>query len=311
LTRNAVNLVLRRTMLPEHTPLTPAQVLAEASDAATLWRQAKESHREDRLLLSLLTEHKRKATATERQACADRNQAIHACVQAGVTISVIAATAAVSDVLIYSLTADGDVPEYPGAEAELRQLASSLSRWREVRHQAESARQRLTEQNVLCHQASEDERAWQQRRNTLIARCVASGYAPGEIATWAGLDVATITGSLSALDTEVSPEQGRQALDDLTDVSRSWRTARQTAAEQRALADRLNAERRLCLEQEAAARRQRNRALLACRRKGVSIGALATRLQVDTRMIREALQAAEATEQEEAAGVDGLLAVPA
>ncbi|MBB3733828.1 hypothetical protein [Nonomuraea dietziae] len=310
LTRNTVNLVLRRTPPPEHAPATPAQALAKVGEAARLWRQAEESHSQDRQLSALLAEHKSKATAAERQACADRDQAIRACAQGGVAVSVIAAAAGVSDSLIYALTADGDLPEYPGAAAEMRQLAISLARWREARHQAESARQRLAEHDMVRRQASEDEHVLQQRRNILIARCVASGYTVGEIATWAELDVATVTGSLSAPVAEVSPEDGRQALDDLIEVSRSWRNARQEAAEQRAWAEQLDAERRRCLDQEEAARRQRNRALLACRRKGVSIGALATRLRVDTRMVREALQAAEAAE-DEAAGLEELLAVSA
>ncbi|MEV1176592.1 hypothetical protein, partial [Nonomuraea sp. NPDC049784] len=310
LTRNAVNLVLRRTPVAATPMTTPTHALEEVAAAARLWRQAEASYRDDQMLCVLVTELKTKAGAGERRACADRDEAMLACVRDGLPTGIIAETAEVSGSLIYTMTSTStsDLGEHPGAEAELRQLAISVARWREARQRSALAGQRVSEHEANRRQAKVDERARQERRNELIARCAASGYTPGEIARWADLDVGTVTGSLSTPVGEVSLEDGRQALLELSEVSRAWRQAQQEAADQRALGELLASERRRCLGQEDSARRERNRALLACRRAGVTIAVLAARAQTDTRTIREALQKAEAAEQqEESEEIDGVL----
>ncbi|MEV4117030.1 hypothetical protein [Nonomuraea sp. NPDC049695] len=309
LTRNAVNLLVRRTPLTP-TALNPVQVLEAATAQAALWRRAKASYHDSRQLSIFVAELKAKAVASERQARDDRDRVIAACAREGLAGATIAAAAQVSDSLVYTITNAGSMLDVGDADEQVQALRTSMDRWRQAREQGTRARQRLLEHQAVRRQAGDEEESWQERRNLLIRKCVASGYTTGEISTWADLDHATVRGQLSVLAGEVSLEEGQQALQELAEVSRSWRQAQQRAAEQRARGERLILERRRCLDQEEAARRERNRALLACRRAGLSIATLATLVRADSRMIREALQAGEASEEhdggEEVDTVDAL-----
>ncbi|MEU4703156.1 hypothetical protein [Nonomuraea dietziae] len=294
MTRNAINLVVRRTAeLPPQYPMFAPEAINRVSRTAEQWRELCAQHESDVRLVALAGDVFDKAAAVERQIAADRDQAVIACHQAGTSVRDLARDAGVSENLVYALI--GPItPGRHGSDPLLARLGEVAARWRSARDQTGTARRRRAEQEELRRQAIATETSCRARRNRLIELCASSGYTMTEIAAWSGMDLATAAGSLSARRRQVTSEEGRQALQELRTAVEQVQEARCEVDRQRLLCERLEADRRRHAQAEDAVRRERDQVLLQCRGAGATIATLAACVQVDAHTIREALRAAAA-----------------